>query len=255
MLYFSLGYVCRWQSDSLMVAISKVNGYFLLAPLCKKSLKGRQYMRITLPNVCAVVLAATVSFTPIYAADADSNDDRMARMEARLIAMEARLAAAENGPTPAASNVSEARIVELEARLAEAEQETKEVKILASSGAVSGGSSSSLLGNEATFDILAGSAWRNLRWTHEEQWEGIKRGITEEKVIELLGYPPRSLDSLKPRIDKVYWYEASIRDWNSEVSGKISFRKGKVVSFEKPNFDKLSRAAAEHAIKNKKRLP
>lgn len=212
-------------------------------------------MRITLPNALVAALLASALLTPSFAADSDATEARMARMEARLIEMEARLAAAEKAPQPAASSVSEARIVELESRLAEAEQETKEVKVLAASSAVSGGSGSSLLGNEATFDILAGSAWRNLRWTHEEQWEGIKRGITEEKVIELLGYPPRSLDSLKPRIDKVYWYEASIRDWNSEVRGKISFRKGRVVSFEKPDFDKLSDAAADYATQQKKRLP
>lgn len=234
MLYFSLGYVCRWQSDSLMVAISKVNGYFLLAPLCKKSLKGRQYMRITLPNVCAVVLAATVSFTPIYAADADSNDDRMARMEARLIAMEARLAAAENGPTPAASNVSEARIVELETRLAEAEQETKEVKVLAASGA--NGTNDSILGNAATYDILANSAWRNLRWTHEDQWQGVQPGLSIEEVVDLLGLPPRSVDSVKPRVDEVFYYETSLRGGSNALRGKVSFRKGKVITVQKPNF-------------------
>ena len=90
-------------------------------------------MRITLPNACAVALVATVLFTPIYATAADASADRMAQLEARLIAMEARLAAAEKGPQPA-SNVSEARMVELETRLAEAEQETKEVKALAATG-------------------------------------------------------------------------------------------------------------------------
>ena len=75
-------------------------------------------------------LLAPVLFAPLCAADADAATDRLAQMEARLIAMEARLASAEQNQ-PAPSNVSEARITELETRLAEAEQETKEVKALA----------------------------------------------------------------------------------------------------------------------------
>ena len=162
--------------------------------------------------IAASIFIAVLPGTPLFA---DADAERMARMEARLL--------------------------ELEQRLAETEQETKEVKVLASSSAAtatSGGNNASILGNAATFDILAGSAWRNLRWTQEEQWAGIKRGVTEEKVIELLGYPPRSLDSLKPRIDKVYWYETSIRDKSSGMSGKISFRKGRAVSIQRPDFSK-----------------
>lgn len=193
-------------------------------------------MRITLPNACAVVFAATVLLTPMYAADSDANDDRMARMEARLLEMEARLAATEKSQ-PAPSAVSEARIVELEARLAEAEQETKEVKVLAANSNA-GASSSHILGNTATYDILANSAWRNLRWTNEEQWVDVRPGISMEKVIELLGSPPRSVDSVKPRVDEVFYYETSIRDRTNALRGKVSFRKGKVLTVEKPNFDK-----------------
>ncbi len=181
-------------------------------------------MRISFLNVSALVASAAVVILPTQAIFADSEAERIARLEQRLL--------------------------ELEARLAETEQETKEVKVLASSSAasaVAGGNNASILGNAATFDILAGSAWRNLRWTQEEQWEGIKRGISEEKVIELLGYPPRSVDSLKPRIDKVYWYETSIRDRSSSMRGKISFKKGKVVSFEKPDFSQAVAAPKAQA--------
>ena len=187
---------------------------------------------IKAPIAIASALILMLTATPLLA---DADAERMARMEARLL--------------------------ELEQRLAEAEQDTKEVKVLASSSAAaaaSGGNNASILGNAATFDILAGSAWRNLRWTQEEQWEGIKRGVTEEKVIELLGYPPRSLDSLKPRIDKVYWYETSIRDKSSGMSGKISFRKGRVVSMQKPDFSKkppAQRQAEAAAAAGRQRLP
>ena len=195
-------------------------------------------MRITLPDACAVALVATVLFTPIYATAADAAADRMAQLEARLIAMEARLAAAETGPQ--AKSVSEARMVELETRLAEAEQETKEVKALAATGG--NVSQASILGNAATFDILANSAWRNLRWTQAEQWEAVRPGISMAAVIEALGNPPRSVDSLKPRVDEVFYYETSIRDDGNSLRGKISFRDGVVLTVQKPNF-KANKAA------------
>lgn len=178
-------------------------------------------MRISLIKISALAATAAVIALPLQSTFADAEADRIARLEQRLL--------------------------ELEQRLAETEQETKEVKVLASSAATAGGNGASILGNQATFDILAGSAWRNLRWTQEDQWEGIKRGITEDKVIELLGYPPRSVDSLKPRVDKVYWYETSLRDLSSGMRGKISFKRGRVVSVEKPDFSvkPAARQAAE----------
>lgn len=172
--------------------------------------------------------------TPAFAnadADADADAERLARLEKRLM--------------------------ELEARLAETEQETKEVKVLATSAATTdGGERASILGSGATFDILAGSAWRNLRWTQEEQWEEIKPGVTEEKVIELLGYPPRSVDSLKPRIDKVYWYETSLRDRSTTMSGRISFRDGRAVYIKKPDFSLKPGAVREaESTGGRQRLP
>ncbi|MDP4610400.1 MAG: hypothetical protein NWT02_04380 [Opitutales bacterium] len=172
-------------------------------------------MRINSINVCFVALAVTVSALTLSAADTGSDADRIARLEARLI--------------------------ELESRLSDTEQETKEVKVLASSAAATGGNAS-ILGNQATFDILAGSAWRNLRWTQEEQWAGIRKGMTEEQVIELLGAPPRSVKSLKPRVDKVAYYETSMRDHSGALRGNISFKKGKVIAFQKPNFKAVKSA-------------
>jgi hypothetical protein len=195
-------------------------------------------MRISLLNVSVLSAFAVITILPMQSTFGDVSSSAEAERMARL----------------------EQRLLELEQRLADTEQETKEVKVLASSSAAAasaasaGGNNSSILGNAATFDILAGSAWRNLRWTQEEQWEGIQRGVTEERVIELLGYPPRSIDSLKPRIDKVYWYETSLRDRSSEVRGKVSFKKGKVVSYEKPNFSAVPAVQQSSAAKQR-RLP
>ena len=165
-------------------------------------------MRIISLNTYAVALLAPVLFAPLCAADADAATDRMAQLEARLIDMEARLASAE--------------------------QETKEVKALAAtSGNVP---SSSILGRGAAFDIMADSAWRNLRWTQPEQWEVVRPGVSEKTVIDALGSPPRSVKSLKPRVDKVFYYETSIRDKGNSLRGQISFRKGQVLTVQKPNF-------------------
>ena len=190
-------------------------------------------MRIISLNTYAVALLAPVLFAPLCAANSDAAIDRMTQMEARLIAMEARLATAEHN-LPAPSNVSEARIAELETRLAEAEQETKEVKALAATGG--NVPSSSILGRGAAFDIMANSAWRKLRWTQPEQWETVRPGVSEETVIDALGSPPRSVKSLKPRVDKVFYYETSIRDKGNSLRGQISFRKGQVLTVQKPNF-------------------
>lgn len=139
----------------------------------------------------------------------------------------------------------EERLLALEKRLASQEQETKEVKVMAASSAASGGggeASAAFSGNPLALDIMANSAWRNLRWTQEEQWAEVRKGISEEKVIELLGYPPRSVDSLKPRVDRVFWYETSLRDRNNALKGKISFKDGKVSAVKKPNFQAVKQA-------------
>jgi len=193
----------------------------------------KEYMRISSLFTCAVALLAPVLFAPLCSADADAGTDRMGQLEARLIAMEARLAAAEQ-VQPVPSGVSEARIAELETRLADAEQETKEVKALAATGGNI--PSSSILGRGATFDILANSAWRKLRWTQPEQWEAVRPGISADAVIDALGKPPRSVKSLKPRVDEVFFYETSLGDRSNSLRGKVSFRKGKVVTIQKPNF-------------------
>lgn len=172
------------------------------------NLSTKAVMRLALSGLFACLVSPVL---------ADADADRIARLEQRLM--------------------------ELEQRLASQEQETKEVKTLAASSAASGGQSDGTFsGNPLALDIMANSAWRNLRWTQEEQWEDVRKGISQEKVVELLGAPPRSLDSLKPRVDKVFWYETSLRDRSSALRGKISFKDGKVIAVKKPNFQAVKQA-------------
>jgi hypothetical protein len=44
------------------------------------------------------------------------------------------------------------------------------------------------------------------------------------------------VDSLKPRVDEVFYYETSIRADPNALRGKVSFRDGKVLTVQKPNF-------------------
>ena len=168
-------------------------------------------MRINLFNVSVLAASAVAVVLPLQSAFADADAARIARLEQRLL--------------------------ELEQRLADTEQETKEVKVLAASGAAADGrTTSAFTANPLALDIMANSAWRNLRWTQKGQWDGIRKGITEEKVVELLGKAPRSVKSLKPRVDKVLYYETSIGDRSSAMRGKISLREGLVVAVTKPTF-------------------
>ncbi|MGJ8637849.1 MAG: hypothetical protein ACSHYA_00525 [Opitutaceae bacterium] len=129
----------------------------------------------------------------------------------------------------------EARLLLLEKRLAETEQKL-EVADAPAPAPVASVTRNNILDNKTTLDMLASSTWRNLRWTQEEQWDGIVAGMSEEQVIELLGDPPRSVKSMKPRVDMVYWYETSLRDRSNSMRGKVSFKKGKVIAVQKPIF-------------------
>jgi hypothetical protein len=125
-------------------------------------------------------------------------------LKKRLATMEARLAALEKRPSPTAS-------------------------------ANSRGSSI----NPAAMDILTKSAWRDLRWTEQKQWDNLRHGMSIQEVVELLGRPPRSVKSLKPKIDLVYFYEASLLDSSSTIKGKVSFKNGVVVDFLTPDFQSV----------------
>ena len=129
----------------------------------------------------------------------------------------------------------EKRLAQLESRLSDNEQKTKEVKVLAANSGSN--ANRGILGSGATLDILSNSAWRNLRWTQEEQWKTVVKGATLEQVTDALGKPPRTIKSLRPQVDLVYFYETSIGDKHG-LKGKVSFRKDKVIAVIKPDFSK-----------------
>ena len=144
------------------------------------------------------------------------------------------LSAASEEEMAAKLALMEKRLAQLESRLSDNEQKTKEVKVLAAS---SNASNRAVLGGGATAEILSNSAWRNLRWTQEDQWKTVVKGATIEQVTDALGKPPRTVKSLRPQVDLVYFYETSIGDKHGLV-GKVSFRKDKVIAVTQPDFSK-----------------
>jgi len=144
------------------------------------------------------------------------------------------LSAASEEEMAAKLALMEKRLAQLESRLSDNEQKTKEVKVLATN---TGASNRGILGGGATLDILSNSAWRNLRWTQEDQWKTVVKGATLEQVTDALGKPPRTVKSLRPQVDLVYFYETSIGDKHG-LNGKVSFRKDKVIAVIKPDFSK-----------------
>ena len=126
----------------------------------------------------------------------------------------------------------EKRLAQLESRLSVNEKKTKEAKVLATNTS----KVNSAAGN-STLNILSNNAWRNLRWTEADQWKTVVNGASIAQVEDALGRPPRTVKSLKPGVDLVYFYEASIGDKHG-LNGKVSFKKGKVIAVTKPDFSK-----------------
>lgn len=194
--------------DPLDVAV-----YFLLASLGDITDFGFMFSSTSLTRkylCCATSALLVVSAVPSVSAASEEE------MAAKLALMEKRLA-------------------QLESRLSDNEQKTKEVKVLAANSGSN--ANRGILGSGATFDILSNSAWRNLRWTQEDQWKTVVKGATLEQVNDALGKPPRTVKSLRPQVDLVYFYETSIGDKHG-LHGKVSFRKDKVIAVIKPDFSK-----------------
>ena len=127
----------------------------------------------------------------------------------------------------------EKRLAQLESRLSVNEKKTKEAKVLATNTSAANRAA----GSNATLNILANNAWRNLRWTEADQWKTVVNGASIAQVEDALGKPPRTVKSLKPQIDLVYFYETSIGQKDG-LYGKVDFRKGKVIAVTKPDFSK-----------------
>ena len=183
-----------------------LSGNFRLARTALLEKRAGMSRSILLTRQCLLAAAAAALSIPSLSAASEEE------MAAQIAALEKRLA-------------------QLESRLSVNEKKTKEAKVLATN------TSNAAAGNNATLNILSNNAWRNLRWTEADQWKTVVNGVSIAQVEDALGKPPRTVKSLKPQIDLVYFYETSIGQKDG-LYGKVAFRKGKVIAVTKPDFSK-----------------
>lgn len=150
------------------------------------------------------VVLVSFSLFPIAHVHAQTVEERMAALEARVTALEGRLADTE----------AESAQVKERVEAAEAEKD-------------------SWVSME-NLNPFVRHAWVNEAWTRPESWESVTKGKSPEEVEGILGQPTRSLRSLKPQVDLVYYYEGNIQ--GNKIRGKISFRDGSAISVDKPTF-------------------
>ncbi len=187
--------------------------------------------RHTVFPVCMIAFATSLSAETNVL---DAQGGRIAALEDRMAKLEARLAEAEKLSNQSLHD-AKTRIEMLEAQFAKANHTAKVAEQTVMKKPPAEGYL--VEQSNAATQVSAALIDDKLLWTNEKRWSEIKPGVTMEKVIELLGTPPRSLDSLKPRVDKVFFYETNPKLSSYSLNGKISFRKGKVLAVEKPNFE------------------
>ncbi len=71
-------------------------------------------------------------------------------------------------------------------------------------------------------------------WMDTEIWSKVKKGMSEEEVVDILGEPTLEDPSLYKRIDKVHTYRGRRPMTGELVFGKVKFYRNKVVSIETP---------------------
>lgn len=175
-----------------------------------------------------------ICFTSLLSAEIDDraeSGDRIAILEARLAELEDRLNEAEESKKGDSLH-AEDRITELELRLADAEKRAESAERLAVE--------STSKKRKAVSDRIRSHSNQEPIWKREERWDEIKPGVSMETVVKLLGQPRRSLDSLKPRVGKVFYYQSSLQVSADSLRGKISFRDDKVLTVKKPDFGQFS---------------
>jgi hypothetical protein len=218
------GWNCVWLELRALPDLRRLRVFKILA---RKNCLGHsklEYMRIESLYIFLAVCLASAAFTTLPASLATSVEattvdavsaaraDRIAYLEARLSELEAGLSG--NEATPPTVDVLAAPISDDQAR-------------------------SMTRANATTVDRLSDGVLPDLRWTQPVLWDVLQPGLSRKKVIEQLGRPARALNSFRPYVDWVYFYQASPRAAKKSLRGKISFRNDVVIAVERPNFKML----------------
>ena len=75
----------------------------------------------------------------------------------------------------------------------------------------------------------------NFPWMEASKWVNVRKGMTPEEVVTLLGQPTLNEPSLHKRVDFVYTYQGRRVATAKKVTGIIRFYKGKVIAVEAPD--------------------
>ena len=74
-------------------------------------------------------------------------------------------------------------------------------------------------------------------WMDDAKWAPIRKGLSVEQVVAVLGKPTLNEPSLRKWVDFVYTYQGRRPATNKRIVGKVRFRKGVVVDVEPPVMD------------------
>lgn len=172
--------------------------------------KQLSFCAIALAAICVLALPATSSAQPTPREVA--LEKKVQDLESRLVVLEQLLlntAASGVGPSPSGTVIG------------------------LSDGAPIAPSENNLIERIRT-KIFEAEIAQSQQWLMPATWVNIREGMTEAEVEAILGKPTRKLESLKLRVDMVWFYDGTNRATGQEVEGKISFLRGKVKSIEAP---------------------
>jgi hypothetical protein len=74
----------------------------------------------------------------------------------------------------------------------------------------------------------------NYPWMESQKWTTIRKGMSQERVIAILGEPTLDEPSLHKRKDRVFTWQGRRVATNKRVEGIIRFYKGEVIEIEPP---------------------
>lgn len=73
-------------------------------------------------------------------------------------------------------------------------------------------------------------------WIDPAKWAQLKKGMTTDEVLAILGEPMFDEPSLNRRIDQVWTYRARNTETRERVIGKVKFENGRIVAIEEPTW-------------------
>ena len=77
----------------------------------------------------------------------------------------------------------------------------------------------------------------NFPWMDTAKWELLKKGMSPDAVVDVLGSPTLNEPSMHKRVDFVYTYEGRQPSTGKRIFGVVRFYKSKAIEIEFPELD------------------